>query len=182
MSVYFVPFCVFCRVWLSTSVALCFSLVAYRNPPWPATSHLCGQAARGWTHFGRLQHPERLVFLEKFWGFNILIVVGLSNGGLQCWHTLRKEVEHNFVVPIDSKDEEMLLLPVSSYSDMELRLMQSQPCTWYCACGEESLSHHWWLWQGNTTRRRWFVASSLVSIHTVCLCTLVNSIFCSHSI
>ncbi len=102
-------------------------------------------------------------------GFNILIVVGLSNGGLQCWHALRKEVEHNFEVPIDSEDEEMLLLPVSSYSDMELRLMQSQPCTWYCACGEESLNHHWWLWQGNTTRRRWFVASKFSSFNPYCL-------------
>jgi hypothetical protein len=43
--------------------------------------------------------------------------------------------------------------------------MQSQPCIWYCACEEESLSPPWWLWQGSTTRRRWFAASKCMSLN-----------------
>ncbi len=36
-------------------------------------------------------------------GFNILIVVGLSNRGLQCWHALRKELNIIFKSPLIPK-------------------------------------------------------------------------------
>ena len=37
---------------------ICFALPDRRYPSGPAASHLRGEAARGWPHAGRLQHPE----------------------------------------------------------------------------------------------------------------------------
>jgi hypothetical protein len=59
-SRYFVP-------WFDCRAHSLISLLlfAYRNSSWPATSHLCRQAARGWTHFGRLQHSKGLVSWDR---------------------------------------------------------------------------------------------------------------------
>jgi hypothetical protein len=45
-----------------------FDKVACRNSAWPAASHIRRQTARGWTHFGWLQYPERCVNIRDGFG------------------------------------------------------------------------------------------------------------------
>ncbi len=76
---------------------------------------------------------------------------------------------------VDYRDQTLLFLPPVSGSaeyGIPLGIMQSQPCTWCCDCEEESLNPHWWLWQGSTTRRRWFAASKFSSFNLCCFVTL----------
>jgi hypothetical protein len=76
---------------------------------------------------------------------------------------------------VDYRDQTWLFLPPVSGSTeygIPLGIMQSQPCTWYWDCEEESLNPHWWLWQGSTTRRRWFAASKFSSFNLCCFITL----------
>ncbi len=168
-SRYFVPW-FDCRV---QSLILLF-LFAYRNSSWPATSHLCRQAARGWTHFGRLQHSKGLVSWDRT---RVYIVVTI---GIAKWRlinvTLQAAKQLNKILQSMAK---LCWLPGSNMTvsgstvyGTPLGIMQSQPCTWYCDCEEESLNPHWWLWQGSTTRRRWFAASKFSSFNLCCFVTL----------
>ena len=59
-----------------------------RHPPRPAAPDLCGQAAGGWPHPGRLQHPEGVhpapgaAFARRLleWPARRLeVVIGVSN-------------------------------------------------------------------------------------------------------
>ena len=43
---------------VASSLTLSMAVSLSRHPSGPTAAHLCGQAAGGWPHAGRLQHPE----------------------------------------------------------------------------------------------------------------------------